>query len=824
MKFVEVAFPIPIDSVFSYSIPQNLYDEVEIGKRAVAPFGQRTMTGFIVNITENPPFSDLSKIKKIVRVLDTHPVFDEKKLKFFSWLANYYLSSLGEALKLTDPYGTSIQSEKSVHSDKETINKFIEKEKNKSGSRYKIMELLLQKDKYTLKQLVHLTGVKSILTPLKKMEQEGILTIEDSLSKPRVRAKTERFVKLAKPLEDIYNFIPEIEKKSPKQVILLLKLASFRTKEAPTGKLLKVAGVSASSLNALEEKGLVEIYEKVVDRLYHETYTEELRSFKLTQHQNDAIATVEACISDKKFKPFLLHGITGSGKTQVYIELIKKALSKGENCLLLVPEISLTPQMTARLVMNFGEKVAVIHSRVSPGERHDAWMRIASGVCKVVTGARSALCAPLKNYGLIIVDEEHDPSYKQADIPPKYHARDAAVVLAKEYGCPILLGSATPSIESMYNAKSSKYTLLELPERVDGATLPKLELINTTVLKKQGEMENVFSKPLLTKIDERIKKGEGVILLQNRRGFATQVYCIECGHLEKCDNCSVGMIYHIKTNKIKCHYCNAIKPMPAACTQCGSGNIKLFGTGTERVEDELQFYFPKAKIERIDSDSIAEKGKLGEILNRFRDGEIDVLVGTQMVSKGLDFPRVTLVGVISAESSLWMPDFRAEERTFQLLTQVSGRAGRSTLPGEVIIQTIDSNHPLLKFVLNNDYHGFYSRDVQSREFRLYPPFANLCLAETKDKDPRKASDALIDLYKDSFNYNKAVSILPPSAAVLSKLKNEFRFQMLLKTSRKTDPSALILRDTISHAHKAFLEKSKHRDVRIIFDMNPYSVV
>lgn len=824
MRFIQLSFPLPVDQLFTYSVPVNLYDEVAVGKRAVAPFGQRMLTGFIVEMSDTPPFEDLSKIKKIVKVLDKHPVFDERKLRFFKWLSSYYMSSLGEALKLTDPYGTSVQSEKSVYSDRETIERFISLEKSRNTTRYKVMELFLQKDKYTLKQLQNLTGVKSILTPLKKMEQEGILTIGDGLSKPRVRTKTERFVKLAKPLEEIYSAIPEIERRSPKQVTILLKLASFRTREAPAAKLLKVVTGSSSSLNGLADKGLIEIYEKSVDRVYRETYTEEVKNFQLTDAQVKVIDEVTPHIIERSFKPFLLHGVTGSGKTQVYIELIKKAISKGESVLLLVPEISLTPQMTARLVQNFGEKVAVIHSRVSPGERHDAWMRIASGTCRVVTGARSALFAPLKDIGLLIIDEEHDSSYKQEEIPPKYHARDAAVVLAKEMNCPVLMGSATPSLESMHNARSGKYTLLELPERVDGATLPTINLINTTEMKKKGEMENVFAKPLLTKIDERIKKGEGVILLQNRRGFATQVYCVECGHMEKCDNCSVGMIYHIKTNNMKCHYCNLTKPMPKACSQCGSRNVKLFGTGTERVEDELAFYFPEARIERIDSDTISEKGKLGDTLNKFRDGEIDILVGTQMVAKGLDFPRVTLVGVISAEASLWMPDFRAEERTFQMLTQVSGRAGRSILPGEVVIQTYDSNHPLLKFVLNGDYHGFFSRDLQSREFRLYPPFANLCLAETKDKDPRKASEALIDLYKEMFNHNRAVTVLPPAAAVIAKLKNEFRFQMLIKTSRKSDPSASILRDTISRALDAWKKTGKHRDIRIVFDMNPYSVV
>ncbi|KAB2907906.1 MAG: primosomal protein N' [Ignavibacteriales bacterium] len=824
MRFIQLAFPLPMDQEFTYSVPQNLYDEVAIGKRAVAPFGQRMLTGFIVEITSEPPFEDLSKIKRIIKVLDENPVFDPERLPFFRWLASFYISSLGEALKLTDPYGTAVQSQKFIYSDHATIEKFISLEKNQKTSRYRVMQLFLQKDRYLLKQLQNLTGVKSILNTLKKMEQEGIVTIGEGLSSPRVRSKTERFVKLIKPLDEVYAAIPEIERRSPKQVTILLKLASFKTKEAPTGKLLKVVSGSDSSLKGLQDKGLVEIYDKNVERLYRETYTEELKSFQLTEAQVKVIDSVSPYIKKREFKPFLLHGVTGSGKTQVYIELIKQVLKKGESVLLLVPEISLTPQMTARLTKNFGDKVAVIHSRVSPGERHDAWMRIAAGKCSVVTGARSALFAPVKNLGLIVIDEEHDASYKQEEIPPKYHARDAAVMLAKQMNCPVLMGSATPSIESMFNAQKGKYTLLQLPERVDGATLPTITLVNTTEMKKKGEMENVFAKSLLTKIDERIKKGEGVILLQNRRGFATQVYCVECGQIEKCDNCSVGMVYHIKSNNIKCHYCNLVKPMPLACSRCGSKHLKLFGTGTERVEDELAFYFPEARIQRVDSDTIGEKGKLGETLNKFRDGEIDILIGTQMVAKGLDFPRVTLVGVISAEASLWMPDFRAEERTFQLLTQVSGRAGRSVVPGEVVIQTFDSNNPLLQFVLNNDYLGFYNRDLQSRQFRLYPPFANLCLAETRDKDARKASDALIDLYKEMFRLNRSVAVLPPTTAVLAKLKNEFRFQMLIKTDKKFDPAASALRETISKAYNIVKKSGKHRDIRIVFDMNPYSIV
>lgn len=373
----------------------------------------------------------------------------------------------------------------------------------------------------------------------------------------------------------------------------------------------------------------------------------------------------------------MLHGVTGSGKTQVYIELARKAVAKNKDVIILVPEISLTPQITTRFINQFGDIVTVLHSRMSLGERYDSWRGIISGKYKVVIGARSALFAPLKNIGLIVVDEEHDQSYKQNDIVPKYNARDSAVIRAKFCNCPVLLGSATPSLESMYNALNNKYVLLELPERIDNAQLPTIKLVDLTIEKKKKRMESIFSKILLDEINDRIEKKESIIILQNRRGFATQVFCTDCGEVITCGDCSVPMIHHINKNILQCHYCNIARQVPKACPLCGSISLKFFGTGTQRVEDELEFYFPKLKIERIDSDAISKRDRLGEILNSFKNGEIDVLVGTQMVAKGLDFSNVTLVGVISAETTLWIPDFRADERTFQLLTQVSGRSGRS---------------------------------------------------------------------------------------------------------------------------------------------------
>ena len=461
---------------------------------------------------------------------------------------------------------------------------------------------------------------------------------------------------------------------------------------------------------------------------------------------------------------------------------------------------------------------------MSLGERYDSWRRILNGKSKVVIGARSALFSPLKNLGIIVVDEEHDASFKQFDMIPKYNARDSAIVLGNINKVPVVLGSATPSIESMYNALNGKYVLLNLPERIDNAKLPKIELVNINIERKNKRMENIFSKKLLDKIEDRLKKKEGTIILQNRRGFSTQVYCEDCSIIETCINCSVPLVYHINRNNLQCHYCGFIKEVPKICPNCGSLRLKYFGTGTERVEDEIDFYFPNTIIKRIDSDSISKKTSLSKILNEFGKGDIDILVGTQMVSKGLDFPRLTLVGVISAETTLWLPDFRADERTFQLLTQVAGRAGRSKVEGEVVIQTQNEHNFTLQRVLHNDYTGFYQSEIEIRKKTGYPPFTHICLVETRDLDEGKAKDSLVDFYREIISYKKWLIVSKPSAAIIARLKGYYRFHMIIKSIKETDPGGKILRKALLNSYIEHNRKSRHRDVRLYFDIDPQSVM
>ena len=820
--YAEIVFPLPFRKAFTYLVPKELEKQAKVGVRAVASFGKRTLTGFITNKLKSTSLKE--EIKPIVDILDEQPIVDKGGFIFYQWLADYYLCSFGEALKLAVPYGSEVESKRKIISDQKTSAHLLSKEKNKSSTRGKILKVLSEREEISLQQLQKLVKKKNIYSILRTLQENGVVTLLDMLQLAKVKAKTVNYVKLNKTVGEVYSLFPEIERRSPKQVKLLLELVNAKGKGLPVAELLHKTSSSKSSLDSLAAKGIVKLYVQEIDRRYVEQYKEEQTKFSLSAKQSEVIDEVSKTIDDESFKTFLLHGVTGSGKTQVYIELAKKIIDRKKTVMILVPEISLTPQITSRFFNVFGDEVTVLHSRMSPGERYDSWRRIFKGKSSVVIGARSALFAPLKNIGLIVIDEEHDASYKQADMLPKYNARDSAIMMGSIVNCPVLLGSATPSIESMYNAKTGKYKLLELPERIDNAKLPLINLIDVNKERKKQRMENIFSKTLLDKIEERIKRGEGVIILQNRRGFSTQIYCTDCGEVEICDNCSVPMVYHINKNNIQCHYCGLVKDVPGACTHCGSIQIKYFGTGTERVEDELEFYFPNVKMSRIDSDSITKKSALSRLLLSFGAGEIDVLVGTQMVSKGLDFSRVTLVGVISAETTLWLPDFRADERTFQLLTQVSGRAGRSKAPGEVIIQTLNEKHFALQMVLNNNYKGFYEREIGDRERMGFPPFTRIALVESKDQSNEKAKGAITGFYNELKKYGKWLKISSPTPAIISRLKGQYRYQILIKSSKQTDPGGKIIRKAILDSFVEFNKKSRYKDVRLIYDIDPQSVI
>ncbi len=820
--YVEVVFPLPFRKAFTYGVPEELESNTVFGVRAIAPFGSRTLTGFIVNSSDITSVKE--KIKPISDILDEVPIINQMSLKFYQWLAEYYLCSLGEALRLAVPHGSAVESKRKIQIDPDFSEELLSREKNKSSIKAKILTELTKHVQINQSYLQKLVGRKSIYSQLQTLQKEGAITILDEIELAKAKPKIVKHIKLNKKVGEIYAIFPELEARSPKQVKILLELIAAKGKDFPVSNLLHKTESSKSSVDSLQKKGLVKVFDKEVERIYSEAYKEDHKEITLSLQQQLVADSVIPSIEDRKFETFLLYGVTGSGKTQVYIELTKIVLENKRTVLILVPEISLTPQMTSRMINNFGDTVTVVHSRMSAGERYDAWKRILKNKSKVVIGARSALFAPFKNLGLIIVDEEHDASYKQSDSIPKYNGRDAAVYMGNLYNCPVLLGSATPSIESMYNAKSGKYKLLQLSERIDDAKLPKILLVNVQAERKKKKMENIFSKTLLDKIENRLSKNEGVIILQNRRGFSTQIYCDDCGEVETCDNCSVPMVFHINKNLLQCHYCGLIKDVPGACTHCGSLGIKYFGTGTERVEDELEFYFRRAKISRVDSDSISHKAVLSKILLSFSKGDIDILVGTQMVSKGLDFSRVTLVGVISAETTLWLPDFRADERTFQLLTQVSGRSGRSKTPGEVIIQTQNEKHFALQMVLKNDYFGFYNKELADRRKLGYPPFTRLALIEAKDQSEKKARGAINDYHNQLMIYKKWLKISDPAYAVIARIKGNYRFHILIKSSKEADPGGGILHKAILESFVEFNKSSRYKDVNLFYDIDPQSIM
>ncbi|MGK9475521.1 primosomal protein N' [Melioribacter sp. OK-6-Me] len=824
--YVQIVFPLPFRNSFTYSVPANLKKDIEVGVRVVVPFGRRVLTGFVIGLNDSldensAGITDSSKIKVVKDILDSQPIFDSRMLEFYAWMSDYYLCSLGEALKTIVPYGTDVESKRKIVSDVEICSSLLSEEKNKNSLRAKILAVLSEKELINISYLQKIIKNKNVYSVLRELENRGAITILNEIEDAKVRVKKVRYVKLALPRDTIYDLMPEIERTAPKQMVILLELLSS-LKDKPAAEILKKTGSSSSALNSLASKGIVEIYEKEVERTFKENYAEEMKQIVLSADQQKAVETIKN--SKGKFEVFLLHGVTGSGKTQVYIEAAEDVVKSGKNVIILVPEISLTPQITTRFYNKFKDKIAVFHSRMSLGERYDTWRGILSGKYNIIIGPRSALFVPLKNIGLIVVDEEHDQSYKQSDMIPKYNARDAAVMYGKFIDSPVVLGSATPSVESMYNAQTGKYRLIELPERIDNAKLPDIKLVDVTIERKKKKLEGIFSEILLDEIGRRLEKKENVIILQNRRGFATQVYCDDCGNVITCTDCSVSMVHHISKNILQCHYCGNSMPVPKSCPVCGSVALKFFGTGTQRVEDELAFYFPNAKIERVDSDSISKKGALSEILNDFRNGRIDILVGTQMVSKGLDFSNVTLVGVVSAETSLWIPDFRADERTFQLLTQVSGRAGRSDKKGEVIIQTQNSKNFIFQKVIENDYFGFYNEELKLRRKGEYPPFTRIALVEIKDENEKKAHAAANDFHKYLMRYKNIIEISPPNEAIIFKIKGFYRYQILVRSFRSQDPAGKKIRTALFDSLTEFNRLSHHKNVILSIDIDPQSIL
>ena len=568
-------------------------------------------------------------------------------------------------------------------------------------------------------------------------------------------------------------------------------------------------------------------------------FTEEKKDIELNQEQKECLKELKDAISEEKFKSFLLFGVTGSGKTEVYINIIREVIGRGKQAIVLVPEISLTPQLIHRFRNNFGNIIGVIHSRLTEGEKFDTFTRINNSEYKIIIGARSAIFAPVKNLGIVIVDEEHDSSYKQ-ESSPRYNGRDAAIVRANYANALVLLGSATPSIESYYNAKSGKYKLLTLTKRATDIVMPEIRIIDTTrrrladLEKDRREffIENLnqskakfLSRELIMEIDEKLKLKEGIILLQNRRGYHSYIECIDCDSVEMCNNCSIAMTFHKALNLLKCHYCGSTKQNIKKCSQCGSLRIIPMGAGTEKVEEELINIFPNAIIERLDSDSITSRVRYQTILKNFYDGNIDILVGTQIISKGLDFPNVTLVGVINSDIGLLNPDFRATEKTYQILTQVAGRSGRAEKKGEVLIQTNHPDYFVFDDVLKHDYDRFYEKEIKIRNDVGYPPFYRLVLVEVNSKDRNLAESKIKEIFNliAVIDKNKLIKYTHPIQPLFSKLKNSYRWHLIIKIQKSSDVNGVYI-NGITNKIQSYASKNFPSKVRFIIDVDPVNLM
>ncbi len=830
-KILDTALPLPVDNYFSY-LPLDEGNSDYKGRRVLVPLGKRTLTGVIVNVRES---DDTAGLKHIKELLDIEPVFSEEMIEMTRWIAEYYLCSHGEALKAALPQGMSPKSVMKIKLLKPLKDEEFTKMEKRAPRRASLLKALEKhKDYVSIGYLEGLLKSQFVEAQLEALENAGYIRCERIIEKDS-RHKTQKAVRLGKFFYKNEGAIKEVcgnlDKKAPKQSAVLLKIFSRKSSDPYlVTELCKEANCSSSVIKVLEEKKLVQTYEAEIFRQEDDSQKfvtrNELR-LPLTIEQTHAVDTIKRSMDLEADKAFLLYGVTGSGKTLVYMHIINHALKKGETAMLLVPEISLTPQLVDRFRTVFPEGCAVLHSRMTQGERYDAWRSVQRGEAKIVIGPRSALYAPLENLGLIIVDEEHEPSYKQESPSPRYNARDCALVRAKIEGALVVLGSATPSLESMYNAKTGRYELLKITERADGAKLPEIKLIDTLDMRRQGQMAGSLSKELVSQMADRVKKQEGAIVFQNRRGFSALLECPDCGFIPMCVNCSVALTYHKARKALRCHYCGHTISSMVECPRCGAPEMKIVGFGTQRIEDEIAYALNEtnvdAEIVRMDLDTTSRKGAHRKILHDFASGKTDILVGTQMVAKGLDFERVTLVAVVNADRQLFFQDFRASERTFQLLTQVAGRAGRTgKKPGEVLIQTAHPENPAIRAALAGNYDGFYESEISVRKAAHYPPFARFVMLEFTGKDQGKVIKNAEEFYRLLPKEHRFMEVFRPVAPQVEKIRNEYRRLLIIKNPKALDPTGKKMRERLKEARAEYGRKFGTASVRVRIDIDSFS--
>jgi primosomal protein N' (replication factor Y) len=786
---------------------------VTVGKRVLAPFGKRKTTGYILEV--NAP-GDCEDIKDIIRILDDEPLFSADDLKFYQWLSDYYIHPIGKTLAHVLPAGIDRKHEAWILP---ALNEPAGPH-NLSAFQQTIMDVLRDYPRgMAVSQLRKKLERQNIHADIDALHAADLLAVEERLAGAAVNLKKEKIISLGSSTQP-----PDVEDAKKKITAKEERIIDFLKAHGPSpiGALQDAFVNIHPAMRNLEKKGKISIAEQEINRPHDQSFSigRMDECFVLNPAQETALKAICASLAGRTFSPVLLHGVTGSGKTEVYLQAIEKALAMGGSVLYLVPEIALTPQLISRFQAKFGDMpIAVIHSAIAPGSRYDQWRQIQRGDISVVVGARSALFAPVRNLKLIICDEEHDHSYKQEE-RMRYNARDLAVVRAQLTQAVVVLGSATPGIQTYHNCRSGKYHYLTLPSRVEDRPMPAVEIVDMCLYgKEKGKALPVLSSHLLYAMERTLAAKKQILLFLNRRGYHTFLICPGCGYVFKCRNCAVSLIHHAGLNTLKCHYCDYAIPATSTCPECGGKNVCAYGTGTEKLEEEVKRFFPDARVARMDSDTTAKKGAFGKILQDLDGGAIDILVGTQMITKGHDFPNITLVGVVSADAMLNMPDFRAAERTFQALMQVAGRGGRSDSPGKVVIQTFNPDHYAVKCAKFNDYEGFYNQEMLLRTGLAYPPLSRLVNIHISSTSRERGIEGINRIGKTARDLVVAlgltgkVELLGPAEAPIARIKGRHRWQFILKGRSIRELNRLTRR---------ILEKEKQSGLMIKCDVDPVS--
>ena len=840
--FAEILLPLPIPGTYTYRIPFELNQKARVGQRAVVQFGKtKIMSGLIISLTEEVP--DCTSIKYLLDILDDDPVVNENQLKLWRWIASYYLCYLGDVMQVALPSALKLSSESKIMLSED----FQLDSMTLSDNEYLIVEALQIQPQLTITEVSKIIGYKKIMPLVKTMIEKKIVVMQEELQQ-KYKAKYERYVRLSNTYRSddaMRELMDTLSKRAYKQLELLMAffvLGGSADNDVLASDLLKKANATSSILATLVDKGVFDSYQKRVSRLKEYEALTDVSTINLTEKQQEAFDNIHKGFEEEK--PVLLHGVTASGKTEIYIKLIQEAIDEGKQVLYLLPEIALTEQIINRLKKYFGDRVGVYHSRYDNNERVEIWQQVMnfrsqqstangqqlltsevqkpkakslSSKYQIIIGSRSAVFLPFTDLGLIIVDEEHDSSFKQIDPAPRYSARDLAALMSKMFHARLLLGSATPSFESYYNARQNKYHLVTLSERYGGVEMPEIIVTDLRVETRRKTLQANFGSALIEAMNKTLEEKNQVILFQNRRGFSLRIECEHCNYIPQCINCDVSLIYHKNQNILKCHYCGYTTSVPTECPSCRSTDLKMHGFGTERIEDDLKVIFPDANSARLDLDTTRTKNSYQFILEQFQNKETNILVGTQMVTKGLDFDSVKVVGILNADNMLTFPDFRAYERSFQLMEQVSGRAGRKGDKGKVIIQTYQPQHPVILNVMTHDYVKFYEEQMPIRRQFNYPPYSRHVMVRLKDVDEQKlnkAANELAKIFRQVFKEN----LLGPEYPVVSRVKNQYIKQMLIKINK--DLNSTKVKEFINKTIEDFKHNNDFKSVKIQIDVDP----